>query len=397
VKRLGWQLGVTMAVSGGLAWWVGCDRGESKAGAVNVGGGGEVNLGELAAGTGVAQLPARPASLPRPGPPYYGISWQVHQSQGIVEEARLMLGQIAELGADTVLISNPGYQENAASRSFRVDPAVTPSKEQWRQIFKIAHDDGLRVVLMPIILLSNPRGTEWRGVINPSSWDDWFEQYTKFVVYFARIAAENNVEVLSVGSELVSTERYTDRWRNVIREVRKVYPGKLTYSANWDHYKVVEFWDELDLVGMTSYYKLSDDPDPTMETLLGEWAPIKRGILRWQSKIGKPLLFTEVGWCSQEGTSIEPWNYYYKQEATAGGLEEQRRCYQAFMETWKNTPEVGGIIWWEWMNTPGGPEDFNYTPKGKPAERELRGWFKEMHAGEGRAAAAERGRGAIER
>lgn len=236
-----------------------------------------------------------------------------------------------------------------------------------------------------IILLSNPRGTEWRGVINPPSWDDWFEQYTKFVVYFAKLAAENHVEVLSVGSELVSTERYTDRWRKVVREVRKHFPGKLTYSANWDHYKVVEFWDELDLIGMTSYYKLSDQPNPTLETLMGEWAPIKKGILRWQKKSNKPLLFTEVGWCSQEGASIEPWNYYYKQEATPGGLEEQRRCYRAFMDTWKDAPEVGGVIWWEWNNTPGGPEDFNYIPKGKPAEKELRDWFKAMHAGKGAA------------
>ena len=143
-----------------------------------------------------------------------------------------------------------------------------------------------------------------------------------------------------------------------------------------DHYKVVEFWDELDLVGMTSYYKLSAEPNPSLESLIEAWKPIKRGLLRWQARIGKPLLFTEVGWCSQEGASIEPWNYYYKQEATKVALEEQRRCYRAFMETWCDTPEVGGVIWWEWVDSPSGPEDFNYTPKGKPAEGELRTWFK---------------------
>ncbi len=362
-----------LAVAAGAVWWVGRDRQEP-------GSDGGIDLAALASGSLTAARAPRPARLPSPDGPYHGMSWQIHHSQGAVEQARLLLPEIRELGADTVLISNPGYQEHAGSESFKLDPAVSPSKEQWREIFQIAHDNQLRVVLMPIILLSNPRGTEWRGVMNPPSWDDWFEQYTKFIVYFAKIAAENHVEVLSVGSELVSTERYTDRWRNVIREVRKHFPGKLTYSANWDHYKVVEFWDELDLVGMTSYYKLSPEPNPTLETIMGEWAPIKRGILRWQARIGKPLLFTEVGWCSQEGASIEPWNYYYKQTATPGGLEEQRRCYRAFMDTWKDTPQVGGVIWWEWNNTPGGPEDFNYTPKGKPAEKELREWFKSVQA-----------------
>jgi hypothetical protein len=177
---------------------------------------------------------------------------------------------------------------------------------------------------------------------------------------------------------------HVEKWRQLIRDVRKVFPGKLSYSSNWDHYKVVEFWDELDLVCMTSYYKLSNEPNPSLETLIDAWKPIRRGLLRWQEEIGKPLMFTEVGWCSQEGTSIEPWNYYHNQKPTAAGHQEQARCYRAFMETWKHEllnekgSVIGGAIWWEWMNVPGGPEDYNYIPKGKPAEKELRKWFAEI-------------------
>ena len=312
-----------------------------------------------------------------PNQVFHGISWQIHHSYDCVNQARLMLGQIADLGADTVLIGTAGYQEHAGSESFQIDPKVTPSPQEWQQIIEIAHGNGLRVILMPIILLSNPRGNEWRGVIKPPSWDDWMEQYLQFILHFARIAAKGKVEVFMVGSELVSAEREVpvDQWRRMIRAVRKVFPGKLSYSSNWDHYKVVQFWDELDLIGMTSYYKLSDDPNPSQESLIEEWKWIKEGLLQWQRTIGKPLLFTEVGWCSQEGTAIYPWDYYYNQKATAAGHEEQRRCYRAFMETWKDTPEVGGIIWWEWTNAPGGPDDYNYTPRGKPAEGELRNWF----------------------
>ncbi len=344
-------------------------------------------------GVGHADKPADPPMhtappadrLPLLGPNafYSGVAWQIHHSEKCVEQARRMLNEIADLGADAVLISNAGYQEHAGSDSFQIDPAVTPSPEEWRQIFKIAHENGLRVIFMPIILLSKPRGSEWRGVINPPNWDDWFEQYRRFLRHFAEIAEANRVEVFMVGSELVSTEKYKDRWREVIREIRRVYSGRLSYSANWDHYKVIDFWDDLDLVGMTSYYKLSNDPNPDLETLRKAWQPIKKGLLRWQAEIGKPLLFTEVGWCSQEGASIESWNYYHKQKATKNGHEEQRRCYRAFMDTWadviwKEPPVVGGVIWWEWTDTPGGPEDFNYIPKNKPAEIELRNWFKQI-------------------
>jgi len=322
--------------------------------------------------------PAPRYTLLSPDKTYHGMAWQIHHVHDCVKMAEKMLGEIADLGADSVLISNAAVQEHAGSSKLKIDPEVTPSPQQWQQIFKIAHDNGLRVILMPIVLLSDPRGNEWRGVISPPSWDDWFEQYSKFMLHFAKIAQAGQIEVLIIGSELVSTEKYADNWRQVIRQVRTVYNGKLSYSANWDHYKVIDFWDELDLIGMTSYYKLSEDPNPPLHKLIEAWKPLKTGILRWQKKIGKPLLFTEVGWCSQEGTSIEPWNYYYQQKATPQGHEEQRHCYRAFMETWKDSPQVGGIIWWEWTNTNGGKDDYNYTPRGKPAERELRLWFHEL-------------------
>ncbi len=36
---------------------------------------------------------------------------------------------------------------------------------------------------------------------------------------------------------------------------------------------------------------------------------------------------------------------------------------------------LAGVIWWEWTGSEGGPSDFGYTPKNKPAEKLLREWF----------------------
>jgi hypothetical protein len=36
---------------------------------------------------------------------------------------------------------------------------------------------------------------------------------------------------------------------------------------------------------------------------------------------------------------------------------------------------VLGLYWWEWNPYPGGPADFGYTPRDKPAELLLREWF----------------------
>lgn len=309
--------------------------------------------------------------------PLHGVALQITHTYDVVNRAKKLLSEIADLGADTVMLSAARYQEHAGSPAIVNDPIRMPTDEQWRGIIAAAHERNLRVMLMPIILLSDPKGTEWRGEIKPPDWDIWWKAYFHYILHMARIAEANGVEVMTVGSELVSTERYADKWKDLIRRVRKAYKGKLSYSANWDHYKNIEFWVDLDYIGMTTYYQLSDHAGPTLDKLLEAWKPIKQEILAWQKTVNKPIIFTEAGWCSQEGSSVEAWNYYHKQTATEAGHEEQRRCYVAFMKTWQDVLQVGGVIWWEWTESPGGKDDYNYTPRGKPAEKELRRWFQQ--------------------
>lgn len=307
---------------------------------------------------------------------YHGLAIQIDTSNKPVEMFGPLIREVAALGADTVLIGADFYQKNASSGRVYINPEKTPTIPQWSKLLAIARQEcGLKVVLAPKILLADPIGSEWRGVIQPPSWNKWFRQYRRIINHFADIAQSGGVEVLMIGSEMVSAEKHTEEWLEVVRQVRQRYRGKLTYSANWDHYQPVKFWHALDLIGMTSYYKLSDTLCPPVDSLVEAWQPIKQNILDWQKDIGKPILFTEVGWCSQEGASIEPWNYYHKQEATRKGHLEQRNCYEAFMRVWSDVPQVGGVIWWEWTTYGGGKDCYNYTPKDKPAEKLLRDWF----------------------
>ncbi|RMF76353.1 MAG: hypothetical protein D6744_12415, partial [Planctomycetota bacterium] len=82
----------------------------------------------------------------------------------------------------------------------------------------------------------------------------------------------------------------------------------------------------------------------------------------------------------QEGAATAPWNYYQNMKATPAGHEEQRRLYEAFLRAWDGADGLAGVIWWEWTDAPGGGEDFNYTPRGKPAEKVLRRWFQQTRA-----------------
>lgn len=347
-------------------------------------GAGGVLMARLREPTPPAQQRANSAVRPINQMQFRGLAVQVQTSYEPLEHYQKLFREIAELGANAVLLSTAGFMEHAESQQIYLEARKIPPRQDFKQIVRAARQEGLQVILMPIVLLSRPRGSEWRGVIRPPDWDDWWRQYREFIIYFCEIAREGGANALMVGSELVSTEKFTERWLEIIALAREhFYGGLLGYSANWDHYRPIKFWDKLDFIGMTSYYTLADRELPTVEEIVARWQPIYEEVTNWRQSVGKPLLFTEVGWCSQEGAATAPWNYYQNQKATPQGHEEQRRLYEAFLRVWDGTPGLAGVIWWEWSAEAGGPADFNYTPKGKPAEKILREWFARYRSAEG--------------
>lgn len=304
------------------------------------------------------------------------MQWNTHYRA--LEDFGRGISEIADLGANTLLVSIAGYMEHAHSQAIFIDSRRFPAPGDFKKLIAQANERQLHVIIMPIVLLSNPRGSEWRGVIDPPDWDEWWQQYEEFILYFADLARDSGADAFTVGSELVSTEKYTSRWEQIIQKVRTRFHGQLGYSANWDHYKPVKFWDKLDFLGMTSYYTLADERNPSVADIVKKWQPIRDEIMTWARSTGKPLFLTEVGWCSQEGAAQAPWNYYQNMKATPAGLEEQRRLYEAFLKAWDATPGLAGVIWWEWTPGDGGPDDYGYTPKAKPAEKIMRDWFAEL-------------------
>ena len=283
------------------------------------------------------------------------------------------IDEIAATGANTVCLSVAAYQENCSSTSIFIDSRKVPTDKRVTALIDYAHRRGLRVVIMPIVLLENPRDGEWRGKIDPKNWDDWWEDYTNFVMHYLWLAAGAKAEIFVIGSELVSTEDQAPRWRELIARVRKHYAGLVCYSANWDHYTGIKWWNDLDVIGMTTYYDLTDGEEATVERLVESWAKIKRDILAWRAKVKLPILFTEVGWPNQTTCAQYPWDYYRqpdKPDPTA-----QSNCFEAFFRTWSNEKDVAGYLIWEWRNHPSqkiGPEDTSYTPCGKPAMKVIK-------------------------
>jgi hypothetical protein len=253
---------------------------------------------------------------------------------------------------------------------------MTPTPEALGELIRYAKKRNLRVILMPIVLLDAPRNArEWRGRIEPERWDEWWKSYREMLNHFAWIAEGNGADVLVVGSELVSTENKTVEWTDTIAAVRGVFKGRLTYSANWDHYAAVKFWNELDFIGMNSYWTLGENRDVKIDEIKQSWRKIQDELFAFQKTVGKPLFFTEVGWCSMANMAKEPWDYTKDAGEAPTDPDLQKRLYEAFFQSWHGRPELGGFSIWEWDPDTGGLKDRGYTPKGKPAEEVLRGWL----------------------
>jgi hypothetical protein len=304
------------------------------------------------------------------GLPYRGVAMQIQRVDWI-DKYEQSMDEIAADGADTVLLVIDSRQENGTSSHIYLDMRMTPTPDQLGALIDHAKKRKLRVILMPIVLLDDPVGNQWRGTLAPDDWGKWFESYRDMITQFAWIAQGHGVDVLVVGSELVSSETKVDEWTKTIAKVRETFKGNLTYSANWDHYDKLPFWDQLDLIGMNSYYKLGDDDKVSTAEIERRWHDIQKNILNFQRTVGKPILFLEAGWCSLQNGASEPWDY--TQTDLPADNDLQKRLYEAFFNVWYGNPHLGGFMIWEWP--PGEPEEKGYTPKGKPAEQVMKEWF----------------------
>jgi hypothetical protein len=309
------------------------------------------------------------------GLPFCGVALQLHRDDWL-DKYRKCIDEIADTGADTVSFEFFAWQEDKYSEQIFLDPHDTFSQNDLQDLVGRAKQHKLRVIFMPIVLLrppTDPLSNDWRGVIAPKDWGQWFDSYRSMLGYYAKIADTTGADVFVVGSEMISSETHIDEWNKTIDQVRGQFHGYLTYSSNWDHYRSVKFWDHLDLIGMNSYWTLGKDRHASVQEIKDRWGKIQDDLFEWQQTQGKPIVLLEVGWFSMGNAIYEPWDYT-KADKEPTDLDAQRRLYEGFFESWWGKPELGGFMMWEWSPDLD-PAQKDYTPQGKPAEQVLRQWL----------------------
>ncbi len=308
------------------------------------------------------------------------------------------LDEIKEQGASDIELVVRWSQTDVNAIEISPHPVESIDDSLLTWVMDEASRRELRVFLMPILDVEDRSMGHWRGTLAPADWDRWWWSYQRFIMHYARLAGGHKASLFAVGSELLSTEQQSDRWRALIKDVRKVYSGQLTYSANWDHFEPVSFWDALDVVGITGYHELVKQEQAqrkvagkghssaalTDEALLKGFAPFTHRLRTWAMAEGHRYLLTEVGYPAQSHAALRPWDY-----RVSGPADPmlQLRCYRALFKAFHNDPRLTGLYMWNWFGE-GGMNDGSYTPRGKPAAKVLSRWYQDSRRADASSAQA---------
>ena len=316
----------------------------------------------------VAKLPPIPLTAPYPRVFFQkGVSFSAEFPDPYASSgARQMLRSLRADGVNAVALIPYGGMRLGSPEVHGFGRHSWESTEGLRELSRLAHAIGMKVMLKPGVWI---RGGYFGGDVqfsSPSKREEWFDQYGKFIERYAKVATEIHADVFCIGGEFVRLSPYTSEWLKIIARVRKIYPGPLTYAANFgDEFQNLKFWGALDYIGLQEYYPLSN--------ALSTTALVKK-VEAVQKRYNKPVIFTEVGFPSVPDANHHPW-----EDGSAGkvALQLQARCYQAIFRAFYSKPWFEGMYWWKvGSNGFGGPEDTSLTPWGKPAMEVVRKWYE---------------------
>lgn len=246
--------------------------------------------------------------------------------------------------------------------------------DRWRDLKRLTDRYDFKIMLKPHIWMS-PHSSDgkWRADIQmetEADWELWFEQYTDWGLSYAKLAEELKIALFCVGTEIHQTVvQQPERWRELIRAVRQVYTGELTYAANWYHeIEEIAFWEELDYIGVQGYFPLTQRENPTLSELERGWQPHIKYLAEQHRRFKKPVLFTELGYksCPEAGIAPWEWNEHGAHPPHKISLRTQARCYQAYFNTVWQEPWLAGVHLWEWQadaDSTGNDPHFNLKGK----------------------------------
>jgi len=317
---------------------------------------------------------------------------QLHRGHGYGSPACAnTMTYLKELGANWVSLTVFGrvWDLRPSGVASRFEAPYRANQRSVAAAVDQAHAAGLRVLLVPHLWVESG---DWRGLIDPGSDEDWrgfAESYEDFVDGWAKVAARAGVDMMAIGVELRSwaTGNRAPLLLGIIERLRKLYPGPLTYAANWDDVHDTVLWSSLDVIGINAFFPLADKPDASDDQLLARAEKISVEVGQLAARWKRPVLFTEFGYTTRKDPSVRPWEWPEDLGNVTVDQVDQARAYRALLTPFIKKPWFVGVFVWrvyaDLEDTSQEPE-WGFSPSGKLAERELREAFAAHWGADGR-------------
>lgn len=307
-------------------------------------------------------------------------SQQAGRGYGTPYSAEL-LDELAAMGTNWVSITPFGRIFHLQDTQVQMDfeAPYEENREAVKEVIRQAKARGMNVLLIPHLWVDSGG---WRGEIEPGTaagWAEYQRSYRDFVLRWARDGAEAGADAFSIGVECKSfSSRFGPFWRALIADVRAVFAGILTYSANWDEAEDVIFWDQLDLVGINAFYPLADHEGATYAEYLRGATRAMRRVRDLAKTLQMPVLFVEIGYTTRRDAAVQPWLWPDDMRDVVIDEAEQTRALAALIEAFAGEPWfVGFFVWRYYANLDDVSQEaiWGFSPHGKSSEPFLRSVF----------------------
>ena len=271
-----------------------------------------------------------------------------------------------QTACNTVVFIISAMQSRASDSVIDYRHVFMPKDQNIIELIEFAKSIGLQTILKPEILCMDGSSQSEIAYYHQGEKEDsfWFQEYTAYIMHYAQLAAKVDCDMLMIGCELVELEKKEFYWRNLICQVRKVYPGFLTYNAKRCEDANVLWWDALDYISANGFYPRTELKDK-----------IHR-INEIQKKYNKPFFFSQVGCKSCEGSAEDPEDWRLQGNIN---LNQQAQYFQDFISECSQSENLSGMVVYHWWKDQKGQKDVSkdssYNIVGKPACEVIRnGW-----------------------
>lgn len=292
------------------------------------------------------------------------------------------LDEVVAQGGNFVALTPFGRVADLSGRG--VDPRFeAPFDENRKNVLasvRAAHARGLRVMLVPHLWVESG---EWRALVDPKTddgWKQWAKSYGDFAKAWAKVAEEGKVDLFSCGVEMRTwvTGPHAPLFAALLRDIRAIYKGPITYSANWDDVDDTVVLGEIDVIGINAFYPLTEKEKATAAELRDGGRRVRDRVRDLAATWHKPVLFTEIGYTTRPDPALRPWEWPDAMKNPVVDQEAQALAYHGLLAPLLDEPSfIGSFVW----RTYADPDDvsqeaeWGFSPRGKLAELVVRDAF----------------------